>query len=107
MRRVERKPTGARGVSDQHEETTMSSEEQQLPKEDFKFSFVKTGDDQYWFFALRSWGAMLKVSAKCRECGQMPYYYWGEFSVRGEERKRKLYACGDHLNEVFRRVLEL
>ena len=85
----------------------MSSEEQQLPKEDFKFSFVKTGDDEYWFFALRSWGAMLKVSAKCKECGQMPYYYWGEFSVRGEERKRKLYACGDHLNEVFRRVLEL
>jgi len=85
----------------------MSSEEQQLPKEDFKFSFVKTGDDQYWFFALRSWGAMLKVSAKCKECGQMPYYYWGEFSAHGVEGKRRLYSCSDHLDEVFRRVLEL
>jgi hypothetical protein len=49
---------------------------------------------------------MLKVSAKCKECGQMPYY-WGEFSAQGEERKRRLYSCRDHLNEVFRGVLEL
>jgi hypothetical protein len=47
MRRVERKTTGARSISGKHEETTVSSEEQQLPKEDFQFSFVKTGDDQY------------------------------------------------------------
>jgi hypothetical protein len=107
MRRVERKTTGARSVSGQHEETTMSSEEQQLPKEDFKFSVVKKGDDQYWFFVLRSWGAMLKVSAKCKECGQMPGCYWGEFNAQGKERRRKLYACSEHLNEVFRRVLEL
>jgi hypothetical protein len=50
---------------------------------------------------------MLKVSAKCKECGQMPGCYWGEFNAQGKERKRKLYACSEHLNEVFRRVLEL
>jgi hypothetical protein len=90
MRRVERKTAGARSVSDLQEETTMSSEEQELPKEDFKFSFVKKGDDQYYFFVLRSWGAMLKVSAKCKECGQMRGCYWGEFNAQGKERKRRL-----------------
>jgi len=107
MRRVERKTTGARSVSDQHEETKMSKDEQQIPKEDFKFSIVKKSDDEYWFFAWRSWGAMLKVSAKCEECGSMPYYYWGDVNSQGKEGKRQLYACGEHLNEVFRMVLEL
>jgi hypothetical protein len=107
MRRIERKTTGARSVSDQHEETAMSNGEQQLPKEDFKFSFVKKSDDEYWFFAWRSWGAMLKVSAKCKECGKLPSCYWGEVSAQGQERKRRMYACSEHFNEVFRMVLEL
>jgi len=50
---------------------------------------------------------MLKVSAKCKECGSMPYYYWGDVNSHGKEGKRRLYACGEHLNEVFRMVLEL
>ena len=85
----------------------MSNDEQQLPKEDFKFSFVKKSDDEYWFFAWRSWGAMLKVSAKCKECGKLPSCYWGEVSAQGQERKRGMYACSEHFNEVFRMVLEL
>lgn len=85
----------------------MSNDEQQLPKEDFKFSFVKKSDDEYWFFACRSWGAMLKVSAKCKECGKLPSSYWGEVSAQGQERKRRMYACSEHFNEVFRMVLEL
>ncbi len=85
----------------------MSNDEQQLPKEDFKFSFVKKSDDEYWFFAWRSWGAMLKVSAKCKECGKLPSSDWGEVSAQGQERKRRMYACSEHFNEVFRMVLEL
>ncbi len=85
----------------------MSNGEQQIPKEDFKFSFVKKSDDEYWFFAWRSWGAMLKVSAKCKECGKLPSCYWGEVNAQGQERKRRMYACSEHFNEVFRMVLEL
>jgi len=107
MRRVERKTTGARSVSDQHEETTMSNEEQQLRKEDFKYTVVRKNDNEYWFFAWRSWGAMLKVSAKCKECGKMPGSYWGEVNAQGQEGKRRLYSCSEHFNEVFRMVLEL
>jgi hypothetical protein len=109
MRRIERKTTGARSVFDPQEKTTMSSEEQQLPKEDFKFSFVKKSDDEYWFFERRPWGSMTRVAARCKECGGMPGFFWAAFNAQGQERKRKrrFYACGDHLNEVLNKLLAL
>lgn len=86
---------------------TMSQDEPKSAKEDFKLSFVRKCDDEYWVFAWRSWGAMLKTTAECEECGDLPSFYWGEVNAEGKEGKRRMYACGVHLNEVFRMVLEM
>lgn len=88
-------------------EMTTSQDEPKPAKEDFKFSFVRKSDDEYWVFAWRSWGAMLKTSAECVVCGKLPGFYWGEVNAEGKEGNRRMYACGQHFNEVFRMVLEL
>lgn len=85
----------------------MSREDSQLSKEDLKFSFIRKSDDEYWVFAWRSWGAMLKMSAECEECGELPSCYWGEINAQGKDGNRRMYACGLHLNEVFKMVLEM
>jgi len=85
----------------------MTKEESQIPKEDHNFSFVRKGDDEYWIFMWRSWGAMLKASAECEECGKMPSFYWGHIDAHGKEGKLRLYCCLEHCEEVLKMALEL
>ena len=85
----------------------MSKEESQIPKENHKFSFVRKSNHEYWIFMWRSWGAMLKTSAECEECGKTPNFYWGQIDAQGKESQRRLYCCPEHFDEVFRMVLQL
>ena len=85
----------------------MPKEESQIPKEDHKFSFLRKSEDVYWIFMWRSWGAMLKTSAECEECGKMPSFYWGQMDAQGREGERRLYSCPEHGDEVLKMVLEL
>jgi|GEM_PF-1952403 len=85
----------------------MSKEESQIWKEDHKFSLVRKSNDEYWIFMWRSWGAMLKTSAECEECGKTPNFYWGQIDAQGKESQRRLYCCLEHFDEVLKMVLEL